>query len=120
MDIIEQIKSLAGGAADKVLEKFDAKRIGAEAERRGLFQAWMRNASNETLIDLLRERRFCFNVLLTDDELKAEFAARGLRDKDSIAAGWDTRDERSKQETADEAARVKALAFEIIERANLL
>ena len=86
MDIIEKIKKLASDGVDMALQTFSSDRIGAEAERRKLFEAWMRNASDETLANLLRERHMLC-AQLTDDELRRAFRKRELRDETSYEAG---------------------------------
>lgn len=90
MNIIDQIKKLAGGAADLALQKFETKRIGAEAERRGLFEAHLRSVPSGTLTDMKRERTELF-VNVSDEELRTEFAKRKLYDNGSFDAGWAAR-----------------------------
>lgn len=119
MDIIDKIKKLAGGAADTVLQKYSSERIGAEAARRGLFEGYLRSVPSCTFVDLLRERQAMFQCY-TDDELKYGFAARGLRDFASREAGHANACKVHLEARDDEAARVKALAAEIIERAEKL
>lgn len=119
MDIIEQIKKLAGEAADVVLQKFDAKRIGAQAERLGLFQAYMRATPSYTFLDLLRERR-ALESGLTNGELFAEIAARGLRYIPSFDEGYGRAEVESKVLAEATRHRACAVALELEDAGNAL
>lgn len=77
MNLMQTISKLASDGVDLMLQPLDTKRIGAEAERRGLFMAYMRNATAETLTDELRDRSALF-AHVSDEELRAEFEARGM------------------------------------------
>lgn len=104
MDLMEQIKKLAGGAADTVLQKFDSSRIGAEAERRGLFVGHVRGLPRESLTSFLRAHGSPWKDI-TDDELSAEFAARRLLDNNSYQQG--VQNERTVQEAKAESERFR-------------
>lgn len=119
MDVIDQIKKLASDGVDLVLQKMDTKRIGAEAERRNLFEAWMRNASNETLAGLLRERK-ALCAQLTDAELENEFERRELWSDKTAERRRATMTEIADNDKAEEKARVQFLAIEIAELAEKL
>lgn len=119
MDIFDNIRKLASDAVDLTLQKMKAERIGAEAARRGLFEGYLRTVPNETLTAMKRERGGVF-VGITDAELMAEFAKRGLRDVTSHDDGVNEARVEAMGARQDEAARVKALAVEIVERARKL
>lgn len=105
MDVIEQIKKLAGEAADLTLQKFSAKRIGAQAERLGLFQAYIRSVPSSTFFELLRERQALL-VGVTNQELFEEFAKRELLHVLSYEEGLDAATKSADRSKREEQERV--------------
>lgn len=119
MDIIEQIKKLASDAVDVALQKFDPKRIGAQAERLGLFQAHIRSVTNETLTDLLRERNGLFSRV-SNEELFAEIERRELKHLPSYDFGYASAKSHCARLASEEKESVLQLADQIRELAEQL